>query len=39
MWILIAITAIGLVTGLFAALNLASMIWAEDIVRTIEHAR
>ncbi len=39
MWMLIAITAIGLVTGLFVALNLASMIWADDIVRTIEHAR
>lgn len=39
MWVLIAVIAIGLVTGLFVALNLASMIWADDIVRTIEHAR
>lgn len=39
MWVLIAVIAIGLVTGLFVALNLASMLWADDIVRTIEHAR
>jgi hypothetical protein len=36
MWILIAATAIGLVTGLFVALNIASIIWAEDVVRAIE---
>mgnify|MGYP001180963910 CR=1 FL=1 len=33
MLILIAATAIGLVTGLFVALNIASLIWTEDLVR------
>jgi hypothetical protein len=33
MLILIAATAIGLVTGLFIALNFASLVWSEDLVR------
>lgn len=33
MFFLIAATTISLVTGLFIALNMASLIWSEDLVQ------